>query len=770
MNRRTGALALVGLLAFALLVSAVPTAAARGDLSGLYGGTLQVAVKGSISLNPFTATDASSWTAIPLVYDSLARINPVTLLPTPWAALSWSEDNGYLNVTLRPGMEFHDGSAVTAADVAYSYGQYKTAGMMPSDLTVSSAGSVVTFQSVSGAGLLYGTGLTLPIVKSGTVAAPIGSGPFTPPDTVSMPLTLTANDAHFMPPYVDAVTFRAYADTASAALGVFQGNVDLIGWTLGVDEPATIVNVGGVNKTLLSDASVVTHPGLTQLVAGFNMAAGAPTSDEALRMALAVTLNPALDVIIHPNTLLSSGPIIQQDVPWYDPSVTTYQVLMTVPSDGRSTALLTQAQQLLDAGGYLDVNGDGYREAPDGSALSLTAVGIPVGESARIFTVQEATVDVFTRLGLRVSLVSVPSADLPARLLAGTYDVFFESIPSALDPAFLRAQFATGGAMNYAGISDATLDGYLDAADAALALADRQAAVFDAQEWIMAQGFYVPLFHFNAIEATARGTFDGWVAMPGGINNVWSYLNVHKPMFGSLSAVLSVAPSSIKSGETATVFADVVDQDGFAVSGATVVLSADGASAGTATTDGNGRATFSFEGPAVSGPTDVQLSVLVTRIGYAAATASTAATVHPDVQTLNVAVASDSLTIDSGGSAQITVTVTSGGQPVSGVAIVLAVQGYGGTLSKVSGTTDSAGHVYSTFTGNVGPRSQFRIVATATADGYTSAQGSTTLVVDQNIGSVEARSIPGLDLWTMVIAIVAVVVIVALAVWMARRR
>ncbi len=768
MSRRTGAVALVGLLALVLLVSAVPAASARGYSGGPYGGTLQVAVQGAIGLNPFTATDANSWIAIPLVYDSLARIDPVTLLPTPWAAVSWTVDDPYLNVTLRPDLVFHDGSVVTAADVVYSYGRYKAVGMMPSDLTATSTGNIVTFSSASGAGVLVGTGLTLPIVKSGSASAPVGSGPFRPPATVSMPLTLTANPAHFRQPYLDAVTFTVYSDTAAASVALFQGNVDLIGWKLGVDDPGAIVNVGGVNKTLLADASLTTSPGLTHLVVGFNLRSGRATVDDGLRLALAKTLNPALGLQIYPSTLISKSPIVQQDTPWYDPNVPAYQVIITVGSDGRSTALLTESLQLLDAAGFVDRNGDGIREAPDGSALSLTAVGIPVAESARIFTVQEASVDLFTRMGLAVSLVSVPSADLPARLAAGDFDVFFASLPSELDPSFLQSQFGTGGDANYLGLSDATLDATLADANAALDFSARQDAVFSAQEYIMNKAFSVPLFHFSATEATARGTTDGWVSMPGGINNFWSYLNVHRP--DALSATLSVVPSSLKSGEAATVIADVVDQDGSAVGGINVVLTMNGAAAGTETTDTSGRATFEVTAPAVSVATDVQFAITASDTEYASAYAAAVATVHPEGKGLTVAVASDALTIASGDSSQITVTATSGGQPVSGVTIVLALQGYGGNLSKMTGVTDSAGHVYSTFTGNVGPRSQFRIVATATADGYTSGQGSTTLVVEQNVGSVETQTIPGLDWGTMIVAVVAVVAIALIAVWMARRR
>src|SRR5713226_779207 len=148
--------AILGLVLFLLLSSAVPAKATHGNASGLYGGNLGVAVRGTISLNPFTATDADSWKVIPLVYDSLGRIDPATLTQTPWAAASWSISGTTLTATLRSDLKFHDplGTAVGGADVVYSYNQYKTAGRVPSDLAASNTGNTVTLSSASGGGLL----------------------------------------------------------------------------------------------------------------------------------------------------------------------------------------------------------------------------------------------------------------------------------------------------------------------------------------------------------------------------------------------------------------------------------------------------------------------------------------------------------------------------------------------------------------------------------------------------------------------------------------
>src|SRR5436309_8609816 len=142
--RKLAVTAILGLALLLLLSPAVPAKATNGDSSGLYGGNRRVAVRGPISLNPFTATDADSWKVIPLVYDSLARIDPATLTPTPWAAASWTISGTTLSATLRSDLKFHDGTAVRGADVVYSYNQYKTVARVPADLAASNVGNTVT--------------------------------------------------------------------------------------------------------------------------------------------------------------------------------------------------------------------------------------------------------------------------------------------------------------------------------------------------------------------------------------------------------------------------------------------------------------------------------------------------------------------------------------------------------------------------------------------------------------------------------------------------
>ncbi len=686
-----------------------------------------------------------------------------------WAAQSWSISGTTLTATLRSDLKFHDGTSVGGADVVYSYNQYKAVGQAPSDLAVSNAGNVVTLSSASGGGLLFGHGLSLPIVKSGSAATPVGSGPWKLTSSTSSSWTLTANAAHFRPPYLETVTFTVYADTTSAATALLSGNLDFIGWSLLVDEPSQIINIGGVNKTLLNDATIVQNPGMRQLSFGFNMDSSRATSESSLRSALALTLNPILYRQLYPSTIISRSPVIQEDVPWFNSAVPTYQVTITLVG-GRSTALLTPSLQLLDNEGYLDRDGDGFREAPNGAPLSLTVVGIPVTEDARTFTIQEATVDVFNRLGIRAALVSVPSASILSTLAAGNYDVFAATLDTALDPGFLWDYLHSSGSLNVFGVVDSTLDADLSAANAALDSTARATAVFDAQLRTMTEGFFVPVLHFNAIEATVRGSFDGWVDMPGGVNNFWTYETLHVTQLGPLMATLTVVPTSVKAGETTTVIAKVTDSDGAPVSGADVSLWIGGSQVSSGTTDLAGTLSALVTAPAAQGATDVPVTIQASKLGYAGASASASMTVTSDTRGLLVGVSSSAITIASGGQATITITVTSAGSAVSGAVVSLHVVGLGGSVAAASGPTDSAGHFTTTFTADVGPRTQFRLVATATAAGYSEGTGSTTVVVEQRVGTVEPRVTAGLDTGTIIVAVLALVVIAAVAASRGRKK
>ena len=81
------------------------------------------------ALNPFTSSSAYDWQVLGLIYDSLIAVDPYTLETIPWLAESWtiateegpSGPRTVLTFRLREGVEWHDGTPLTAADAAFTY-------------------------------------------------------------------------------------------------------------------------------------------------------------------------------------------------------------------------------------------------------------------------------------------------------------------------------------------------------------------------------------------------------------------------------------------------------------------------------------------------------------------------------------------------------------------------------------------------------------------------------------------------------------------------
>jgi peptide/nickel transport system substrate-binding protein len=65
--------------------------------------------------------------AVYSIYEPLLRPDPVTMEPTPWLATSWtaSDDGMSIDVALRDGARWHDGSPLTAADAATTLLAYR---------------------------------------------------------------------------------------------------------------------------------------------------------------------------------------------------------------------------------------------------------------------------------------------------------------------------------------------------------------------------------------------------------------------------------------------------------------------------------------------------------------------------------------------------------------------------------------------------------------------------------------------------------------------
>ncbi|MEE9593042.1 MAG: ABC transporter substrate-binding protein, partial [Thermoplasmata archaeon] len=360
-------------LLVALLALSLGSVAIRGqvdELTGLFGGDLRVAVLEAVDLDPLTATSDASWKAISVAYDSLARVAPGSLLPEPWAAAGWTVNAAASTITvdLRSDLMWHDGTSVSASEIAAAYEAYNASGMfVPSDMVVTTPSATqLVFELPSGAGAFLTDGLTLPFFKT-VGAAKVGSGAFVPPATVAMPLTLDRNDGHFSVPKLSTITYSLHADTGAASVALIRGDVDFIGSLLTATDPTRIITVDGRNTSLLNESdriTVVTNPGLSQFFLGFDTTD--PILGEAvLRQAIAHVLNKELFLQIHPSVVGTSSLVASANLAWFNTSVPQYDAGFTLVA-GRSTVNVAQSNSILDLAGYLDADGDGWRDTPAG--------------------------------------------------------------------------------------------------------------------------------------------------------------------------------------------------------------------------------------------------------------------------------------------------------------------------------------------------------------------------------------------------------------------
>ena len=91
------------------------------------GGTLRVATQApSAAVNPLTVADSGGLAMLNQTGEFLAFDNNLKLTLEPMLALSWSpnSDGSVWTFKLRPGVTFHNGQAMTADDVVYSWTQY----------------------------------------------------------------------------------------------------------------------------------------------------------------------------------------------------------------------------------------------------------------------------------------------------------------------------------------------------------------------------------------------------------------------------------------------------------------------------------------------------------------------------------------------------------------------------------------------------------------------------------------------------------------------
>ncbi len=770
----------VAVAAAFLVVAFVPAPAGAAGPGGLYGGTVVVATTWALDPNPLNLSPRNE-PLHSLLYDSLARPSPTTLVPEPWLATSKPDVNltaNTLTFHIRANAKWADGTPLTASDVNASYRRYLSATLVSGFSVIAPDPTTAVFTFTKSGGDFLGKWVTLPIAYTSSTSPAKASGLFDLGASTPTSLTITANANHWRGrPYPDAIRYEFHTGPAGldeAACDLIEKRIDFLGVPLTSNDLTANRPCGKLQdpgNTSLAHIFTAFDPGFQFLHLGVNTARP-PMDDAAFRVALTSALDrPLVRVVEGPgSTEVADSVVAPANGFWFNASVPQYRVEQGVEG-GRVITILDNVNDMLDVAGYLDRNGDGWRETPAGAPFNVTFLHLNATADPKIAKVQGIVTN-FRAIGVDLRELEASPADILAAARAGSFDLYLGAYDVEPDPSFLFDLFHTTritSGRNWNRVSVPALDSVLEAVRNDLDVDARAKAARDAQGILAVEALAMPLVHYDTIYVYNRENYEGWVSQPGGIDNFWSFANLHVVPEGPLTVTVVPFTNSVFSGRTTSVIVTVRDAASLPVRDADVALSGGAFDRTTGVTDANGRFTATFTAPTVTQTQDATVRADVTKPGYDAASATTAITVHVIVQQLVVSVDRSQPILGAGETAAITVFVMdSASVPVAGANVTLALtpEGIGGNLSARTGTTAANGTFRVTLTSTAGTETTFRVTATASAPGYVTATAATSVLARMRGGA--PPSVPALDTVTMVVVVAGAAFVFAR--WQTRRR
>jgi peptide/nickel transport system substrate-binding protein len=334
------------------------------------GGTVTIANESGATWNcQFNPLTTDQQEANGIVYESLLYINPLqdTAAPTPLLAstYSWNSNDTQLTFQVRSGVKWNDGTAFSAADVAYTFNLLKQYNALdtfslwssPSSggaglTSVSATGSTVTMTFSANASVyFYDVANMVPIVPEHvwktignpanyTDTKPVGTGPFEVSNCSADNIKYTANPSYWMPnePHVQTVNYPAYLSNDPANNDLASGKDNWGGQY-----------IPNINNFYLSKSTNfhIWSPPVSNVSLIPNMAQG-PTANLQVREAIAYALNRAQIASIgeqgEEQAANQTGVI--------NPTFGAYFNQSALSSSGYDAANLTKAAQLLSQAGY----------------------------------------------------------------------------------------------------------------------------------------------------------------------------------------------------------------------------------------------------------------------------------------------------------------------------------------------------------------------------------------------------------------------------------
>jgi peptide/nickel transport system substrate-binding protein len=469
-------------------------------------GTVNFLIEASpTNLDPRIGADAYSAHIDGLIFSSLVA-HDAQMKIIPDLASSWDTPDPMTYVFhLRPGVKFHDGQALTSADVKFTFesilsGAVKTpkAGglKMVSSIEAPDDTTVIFHLHEPYASFLWS--LTRPAVgivprESGTGFAqhPVGSGPF---KFVSMAtdeeIILARNEDYFGgAPKIEKLRIRIVPDVTVRALELRKGSADA---TINSLTPDMVVTLGK-ERGLAADQ----QPGTTLAYIAFNFTD--PTlAKREVRQALAyATDRKTIIQYLLRGQARQAASVLPPNSWAYDGDVAQYDFDRA------------RAEQMLEAAGY-------HRGA-DGMRLHLT-LKTSTDESTRLMS--EAIADQWKRVGVALELRPLEFATFYTDITRGSFQMYAlrwvgaNNDPDIFEYVFSSKKMPPNGA-NRGHYVNAELDSLLQAAHVEMDQEKRKTILAQVQKIVAEDEPYINLWYVDNV-VVHRDRLSGIVIPPGG--------------------------------------------------------------------------------------------------------------------------------------------------------------------------------------------------------------------------------------------------------------
>lgn len=502
------------------------------------GGTFRWPMLGEANtLNPFTYTSSWEFMILDMVYDTLTEMTPdmkyVGRLAKDWSV---SEDGKVWTFELFQNATWHDGKPVTAEDVAFTYNllaEIGTQTRFADYAVVIDRAEVVDKYTVKiylkepYAPFLYSIASSIYIVpehiwknidKTEIIQYknehPIGSGPFIfvehkPQQYYKLKVN---TNYHLGRPLIDEIIMPIISNPDAMLLAFKKGEVDVMTWSIPYS------SIPQVEEIPDAHLHAVTEFGARFMY--FNCQRW-PTSEVKFRQAVhhAINQTEVVKIVYQGHALPGSlGRIPPTLTKWYNPNLPSKEE--KYPYD------LKKAAQLLDEIGFKDVDGDGWREAPDGSDVTLTLYS-PSYDPLRVRWGQMIA-DNLKKIGVNVKYQPLEWTTLSNYLDSGNFDMLIIGGIGSLDPDILRMLFHSKGGWNNGHCVIPGLDELLDKQKSIVDYEERKKIIYEVQEILAENVPLLNMVHQQFIYAYSTKNWDGWTMSDiTGPDNWFSIMNLY---------------------------------------------------------------------------------------------------------------------------------------------------------------------------------------------------------------------------------------------------